>query len=103
DLRQRVGNVESRWIQLQGVPVERRVPLGVRTGFVPLSRLERRTTGIQSHGGLELLSGRRNGSSEPAPVQHVPHQGVVLVQSLRRSGELRGGGTLITRIILIKR
>ena len=81
-LRRHVGHEQSGRLQLQGIPVERRVPLGVQARIDALRRLERGAPGLPSDAGDARFHGRRQGPDAAAPGEHVPGEAVVLAESL---------------------
>ena len=56
-VRRLVGDERSGRVQLQVAAVERRVPLGVRTGLHAVRGLEPRPPGLRRNGGDELFEG----------------------------------------------
>ncbi len=69
-------------LQLQGIPVERRVPLGVQARIDAVRRVERGAPGFPSDAGHAQFHGRRPGPDAAAPGEHVPREDVVLAESL---------------------
>src|SRR5262249_10784653 len=81
-VRRHVGHEQSGRLQLQGVPIEPRVPLGISAGIDALCRLERRASGVAADAGNARFLRRRQGLDAAASGEHVFGEAVLLAESL---------------------